>query len=149
MGAFCAQYPNLRLDLTLSDRRVDLIEEGYDVAVRIGQLADSTLISRRLATVRMRLCTAPAYIDRYGSPRHLTELRDHSIWAYRHFVPGDDWPFVGPDGPTNARVRPVVRTNNGDTCVIGALAGHCIVLQPDFLVGTHLRSGRLVALLPA
>ena len=147
-GDFVAAHPDLTLDLTLSDRRVDLVEEGFDLAVRIGQLADSSLISRRLADVRLRLCCAPDYLRIHEEPEHPAQLSEHTVWAYRYFVAGDDWPFRGPDGATTVRIKPAVRTNNGDTCVAGALAGHGIVLQPDFLVASHLRSGRLIELLP-
>lgn len=147
-GEFQAQHRALELDITLSDRVVDVVEEGYDLAIRIGRLSDSTLISRQLATTRMVLCAAPAYLERYGTPKQPAELSGHIIWAYRYFVQGDEWPFEGPDGPVATRIRPVVRTNNGDTCRAGALNGCCIVLQPSFLVGPDLRAGRLVELMP-
>jgi len=147
-GAFSAAHPAVRLDLTLSDRLVDLVEEGFDVAIRIARLPDSTLISRRLADTRMALCAAPAYVERQGAPGTPADLANHVIWAYRYFADGDTWRFDGRDGEVSVRVDPVLRTNNGDTCRAGALAGHCVVLQPTFLVGEDLRAGRLVELLP-
>jgi len=145
---FLAAHPAVRVDLTLSDRLVDVVDEGFDVAIRITRLPDSTLISRRLADTRMVLCAAPAYLERHGAPNTPAELTGHTIWAYRYFADGDTWRFDGPDGEASVRVEPVVRTNNGDTCRAGALNGRCIVLQPTFLVGADLRAGRLVELLP-
>lgn len=147
-GAFRAEHPQVTLDITLSDRVVDLVEEGYDLAIRIARLPDSTLISRRLSTTRTVLCASPDYLARAGTPSHPAELVDHAIWAYRYFAPGDEWPFEGPEGPVSARIRPVGRTNSGDTCRMAALQGHGIVLQPSFLVGTDLEAGRLVEIMP-
>ena len=145
---FLARHPALTLDITLADRTVDLVEEGYDVAVRIARLPDSTLISRHLATTRMVLCASPEYLRQHGSPRHPADLAGHAVWAYRYFVTGDEWTFEGPAGPVSARVRPTVRSNNGDTCRAGALSHRCIVLQPSFLVGPDIRRGTLVELMP-
>jgi len=147
-GEFQAAHPRVTLDITLSDRLVDVVEEGYDVAIRVARLANSTLISRRLSTTRLVLCASPTYLDRAGTPSHPAQLVDHAVWAYSYFAPGDDWPFEGPDGPITARVRPTLRTNNGETCLAGALQHRCIVLQPSFLVGPSLQAGDLVELMP-
>lgn len=147
-GVFQAAHPQVTLDVTLSDRVVDLVEEGYDLAIRIARLPDSTLISRRLSSTRMVLCASPEYLARAGTPTHPAELVDHAIWAYRYFAPGDEWPFDGPDGPVTAGIRPVGRTNSGDTCRLVALQGHGIVLQPGFLVGADVEAGRLIEILP-
>ncbi|MDX1610462.1 MAG: LysR family transcriptional regulator [Halofilum sp. (in: g-proteobacteria)] len=147
-GRFQAAHPRVTLDLTLSDRLVDVVDEGYDLAIRIGRLQSSALVSRRLSSTRLVLCAAPDYVARHGAPTHPAELADHAVWAYSHFAPGDAWPFEGPDGPATARIRPLVRTNSGDTCRVAALQGRCIVLQPTFLVGPDLQSGDLVELMP-
>lgn len=147
-GAFREAHPDVSLDVTLSDRIVDLVEEGFDLAVRIARLPSSNLISRRLSATRMVLCASPDYVERFGAPTHPRELADHPVWAYSYFAGGDEWPFEGPDGPVSARIRPVLRTNSGDTCRIGALQGRCIVLQPSFIVGADLQRGDLVELLP-
>ena len=147
-GGFLEQHPRLQLDITLADRTVDLVEEGYDLAIRIGRLPDSILIARRLATTRMVLCASPEYIQRHGAPEKPADLADHVIWSYSYFALGDEWRFTGPDGAVSVRLRPRLHSNNGDTCRAGALAHHCIVLQPSFLVGEDLRYGRLVELLP-
>ena len=145
---FRARHPRVTLDVTLSDRVVDVVDEGYDLAIRIARLPSSALIGRRLSSTRLVLCASPAYLKRHGTPQHPDELSDHAVWAYSYFAPGDEWPFEGPEGPVHARVRPVVRTNNGDTCRAGALQGECIVLQPSFIVGADLAAGDLVELMP-
>lgn len=147
-GEFITQHPQVELDITLSDRLVDLVEEAYDLAIRIAQLPSSTLISRRLTTAKITLCAAPAYIKKRGAPAHPGELSQHDTIAYSYWSGGDDWYFNGPNGRETVRIRPHLRSNSGETCVALALAGHGIALQPDFLIHDHLTSGRLVALLP-
>lgn len=147
-GDFLEQHPRLQLDVTLSDRTVDLVEEGYDLAIRIGRLPDSVLIGRQLSTTRMVLCASPEYIEHQGAPRKPAELAEHVIWSYSYFSLGDEWRFTGPEGEVSVHLRPVLHSNNGDTCRMGALQHRCIVLQPSFLVGADIRAGRLVELLP-
>ncbi len=147
-GKFLERHPRLQLDITLSDRTVDLVEEGFDLAIRIGRLPDSMLIARRLATTRMVLCASPEYVERHGAPQRPAELADHVVWSYSYFALGDEWRFTGPDGEASVRLRPRLHSNNGDTCRAGALEHRCIVLQPSFLVGADIRAGRLVELLP-
>ncbi|QSX80002.1 LysR family transcriptional regulator [Lysobacter solisilvae] len=145
---FIAAHPKVSLDLTLNDRVVDLVDEGYDVAIRITRLPDSQLVSRRLATTRIVLCASPGYLEQHGTPTHPRELADHQVFAYSYWSGGDDWRFTGPDGEAGVRVRPRIRTNSGDTCRAAALEDQGIILQPDFLVGADLRSGALVQLMP-
>ena len=146
---FLAAHPKVRLDITLNDRVVDLVEEGYDLAVRIGRLGDSNLVSRQLATTRIVLCAAPDYLDRHGAPDHPRELAGHAIFAYAYWSGGEEWKFTGPEGEVGVRVHPRMRSNSGDTCRAAALEGQGIVLQPDFLVGEDLKRGTLVELMPA
>ncbi|MCD0502279.1 LysR family transcriptional regulator [Bordetella petrii] len=146
---FKAQHPRLALDITLSDRVVDLVDEGYDVAVRIAQLTDSSLVSRRFATTRMVLCATRQYLQRHGTPVHPRELSLHTVIAYSYWAGRDEWVFQGPDGGDVAvRVQPMMRANNGDTCVAAALAHLGIILQPSFMIGDQLRDGSLVEVLP-
>jgi len=147
-GAFKAMHPRVSLEVTLADRVIDLVEEGYDLAVRIGQLPGSSLIARKLATTRLVLCASPQYLAHAGTPSHPDELAEHAALAYSYFDRGDHWPFEGPDGPVTVKVRPTMRTNNGDTCRVGALLHQGIVLQPTFLVGPDIEAGRLVEILP-
>lgn len=147
-GEFRERHPKVTLDVTLSDRFVDLVEEGFDLAVRITRQPAATLVSRRLASTRLVLCAAPSYLRRHGRPGHPSELREHTIASYAFLASGDTWHFDGPDGPVEIQTTPSIRTNNGNTCRAIALAGHAVVLQPTFLVGEDLASGRLVELLP-
>ena len=148
-GEFAARHPRVKLDITLADRVVDLIEEGYDLAIRIATLPSSTLISRQLASTRMVLCAAPDYLQQHGTPAHPSELAQHRILAYSYWSTNDVWHFDGPDGHVSVRTQPLLVTNNGDTCRAAALQGHGIVLQPSFIVGNDLVSGALVEVLPA
>src|SRR5690606_29242113 len=131
------------------DRTVDLVEEGYDLAIRIAALSNSTLISRRIASTRIVLCASPGYLAVFGEPHTPADLTSHRIIAYSYSAKGDDWRFEGPDGPVSVITRPAMSSNNGDTCRALALAGQGIAMQPDFLVGPDLADGRLVELLPA
>lgn len=145
---FMQRHPNVTVDITLQDRLTDLVEEGYDLAVRIGRLPASTLISRKLASTRMVLCASPAYLARAGAPEKPADLSQHAIIAYTYFALGDEWPFTGPDGTEHVSVTPCMTANNGDTCLAAALQHKGIILQPTFLVGADLAAGRLVPLLP-
>ncbi len=145
---FRALHPGATLDVTLEDRVVDLVDQGYDLAIRIARLPDSTLVSRRLASTRMVLCAAPAYLRQHGTPRHPRELAAHATLAYTYWSSGDEWQFAGPQGPASVRVQPWMHTNNGDICRAAALAGSGVILQPSFLVAEDLRRKTLVELMP-
>ncbi|HYR26726.1 MAG TPA: LysR family transcriptional regulator [Aquabacterium sp.] len=148
-GRFMAQHPKVTLDVTLSDRVVDLVDEGYDLAIRIAALPSSTLISQRLATTRMVLCASPGYLKAHGVPHHPAELVGHAVLAYTYWSTRDEWHFEGPDGPVSVRTHPCLHTNSGDTCRAAALADQGIILQPSFLVGPDLAAGSLIELMPA
>lgn len=145
---FLAANPMVWLDVTLNDRVVDLIEEGYDVAIRIGNRLDPQLVGRRLATTRMVLCASPQYLQVHGVPDHPRDLSAHRVFAYSYWSTGNDWTFRGPEGEVTVRVSPRIHTNSGDTCRTAALQHQGIILQPDFLVGADLRRGALVELMP-
>ncbi|KAF7597992.1 MAG: LysR family transcriptional regulator [Candidatus Dactylopiibacterium carminicum] len=147
-GRFAAENPQVVLDIVLSDRVVDLVEEGYDLVVRIARLPDSNLVSRVLAYTRMVLCASPDYLARHGTPRQPHELAQHDVISYSYWSSGDVWSFTGPQGEVSVRTRSRIHANNGDTCRAAALAHQGVILQPDFLVHEDLHSGRLVALLP-
>jgi DNA-binding transcriptional LysR family regulator len=148
-AAFLQQHPNVTLDVTLSDRIVDLVDEGYDLAVRIARLPASSLVSRKLSSTRLVLCASPEYLRRHGTPSHPEEIAQHTVFSYTLLASGDTWNFNGPQGPVSIQVKPRMRSNSGDTCCAAALQHQGIVLQPSFMVGEHLRSGVLVEVLPA
>jgi DNA-binding transcriptional LysR family regulator len=145
---FMQRHPQVTLDVSLADRVVDLVEEGFDLAVRIAQLSSSTLVSRQLATTRMVLCASPEYLRRHGEPQRPADLAQHRVLAYSLFHQGDHWAFDGPQGREVVKVNPILRTNSGDTCRAAALAHQGVILQPSFLVGEDLRQGELVEVLP-
>ena len=145
---FMAANPKVTLDITLSDRVVDLVEEGYDLAVRIGSLSSSSLISRKLASTRLVLCATPQYLKLHGRPKHPADIAGHTVLAYNLLATGDHWELEGPQGKVSMQVHPVIRTNSGDTCRAAALKHLGIIMQPSFLVEEDLRSGALVELMP-
>jgi DNA-binding transcriptional LysR family regulator len=137
------------LDITLSDRVVDVIEEGYDVAIRIARMPASTLISRALTVTRMILCASPDYIAERGAPQTPADIAAHDVIAYSYLASGTEWHFTAPDGRTvSTRVSTRILANNGDTCRAAALAHQGIIMQPDFMVFEDIKRGRLVSLLP-
>jgi DNA-binding transcriptional LysR family regulator len=146
---FMAQHPRVTLDVTLADRVVDLVEEGFDLAVRIARLPNSSLVSRPLTSTRLVLCASPAYLRKRGQPTHPSELASHDVLAYSLFSMGDQWEFTGSEGVVSVKVAPRMRTNSGDTCRVAALRNQGIVLQPTFLVGPDLLAGTLVEVMPA
>jgi DNA-binding transcriptional LysR family regulator len=144
---FMGLHPKVTLDVTLSDRMVDLVDEGYDLAVRIARLPSSSLISRKLSSTRMILCASPTYLREHGAPAHPSELASHAVLTYTLLSTGDSWEFEGPQGRVTVNVTPRMRANSGETCCAAALKHQGIVLQPSFLVGAYLKSGALVEVL--
>jgi DNA-binding transcriptional LysR family regulator len=149
VGAFMLRYPEVRVELTLTDRLVNLIEDNVDVAIRIGDLRDSSLIARKLAKCRMMLCAAPSYLKRVGAPKHPRDLRDHSCLAYTYWLAGDEWRFKRKNEEIAVHAGEAsLRCNNGDAVAEAAAEGAGIALQPNFIVGPLIRQGRLIEILP-
>ncbi|MET0184891.1 MAG: substrate binding domain-containing protein, partial [Achromobacter sp.] len=147
-AAFSERHPNVTFDVTLSDRVSDLVEEGYDLAVRITKLESSSLIARKLSSTRVVLCASPEYLARAGTPQHPHELSSHAVIAYSYWAARDEWGFDGPEGRVTVMTHPKLRTNNGDTCRAAALHHQGIILQPTFIVGEDLAAGRLIEICP-
>lgn len=147
MGDFMARYPDLSVTLDLNDRQVDLVDEGYDVAVRIAALPESSLIARRLAPVRRAVCASPAYWRRHGRPAHPRDLGRHDCLIYTNLPTPNDWRFRDGGGSFSIRVGGRLAANNGDALREAALAGLGVCVAPTFIVGGDLRSGRLEAVL--
>lgn len=140
---FMARYPELAIDLQLNDRTVDVVEEGFDMAIRIGELPDSSLIARRLAPMRRAAAAAPAYLDRHGRLAHPRDLEAHECLIYSYLAWGREWRFDGEGGEVRVPVSGRVEINNGDALLAAARRGAGIVMLPTFLVGDDLRAGRL------
>lgn len=147
-AGFMASHPAVSLDVHLTDRVVDLVDEGFDLAFRIARLPDSSLISRKLAATRLVLCAAPEYVRRRGALRQPADLQHQDVIGYTLLSIRDSWEFTGRKGRVTVKVTPRLRTNNGDTCIAAAISGAGIILQPTFQVSDHLASGALVELLP-
>ncbi len=145
---FLALHPEVEIDMTMNDRFVDLVDEGYDMAVRIGRLTDSTLVARKLAPLRRTICGSPAYLAARGIPQTPADLATHECLSYSNMTQSDEWSFVDANGkPLSVEVKGRLRTNNGDALRIAALRGLGLVAQPSFIVGADLQAGTLVGVL--
>src|SRR5208283_816836 len=129
---FAYRYPHVTVELGLNDRLIDLAEEGWDLVVRIGDLADSSLIARRLAPCRTVVCAAPSYLKAHGTPSTVAELAEHNCLGYTlsRRLPVDKWLFGG-DGKVVAAVSGNLRANNGSALRAAAIAGQGIIYQPS------------------
>jgi len=145
---YLAACSGAEIDVTLSDRVVDLVDEGFDVAIRIARLADSSLIARRIAPCRIVACASPAYLRKHGAPLRPADLAGHNCLGYSYAALRNEWRFTGPDGVDSVRVTGRLNANNGDVLRLAALRGEGIVIQPTFLIGDDLASGELVPILP-
>jgi DNA-binding transcriptional LysR family regulator len=146
---FLATYPDVAVDLHLSDELVDLIGAGFDAGLRIAALPDSSLRARRLRAVRRYLVAAPAYLERHGRPSHPRDLLHHACLCYAYLPTPEVWRFVNKAGQ-EAQVRPAgpLRANNADAFAPALLAGLGLAVQPDFIVGEAIAEGRLEAVMP-
>lgn len=149
IARYMEQYPEVYVDLELNDRVVDLVEEGFDLAVRIGQLDDSSLVARQLAVLDVVVCASPLYLKQHGTPAHPLELRQHRCLNYTYARQGNEWLFQRDEEEVRVKVSGMFRANNGDVLRTAALAGHGIILQPSFIIGDDIKAGRLVPLLQA
>jgi DNA-binding transcriptional LysR family regulator len=146
---FLVVYPQVQVDLHLSDAVVDLIGEGFDAALRIGVLADSSLRARRLCPVTRRLVGSPAYFARAGRPSHPSDLAHHACIGYAYLPTPDIWRFSNAAGE-EVSVRPTgpLRANNADVMMPALLAGQGLAVQPDFVIAAELASGALEETMP-
>ena len=144
-----AQYPELEVDVTMSDRFVDLVEEGFDLGVRIGALADSSLIAKRIAPIRRVICASPRYLAAHGTPDVPQDLRAHQCLCNSNQPGGGhEWRFNMPDGKSvTVQVKGRLALNNGDALRVAALNDLGFVDIPTFIVGGDLKAGTLVSVL--
>ncbi|BBT18350.1 transcriptional regulator [Metapseudomonas otitidis] len=143
VNAFMARHPQLRVDIELSNRPLDLVHEGLDLAIRLGRLQDSRLVATRLAPRVMYLCAAPSYLERYGRPHSLSELARHNCLVGS----SDQWTFQQDGKEQSLRVQGNWRCNSGQAVLDAALRGFGLCQLPDYYVLEHLKSGELVSLL--
>ncbi|HEX6137015.1 MAG TPA: LysR family transcriptional regulator [Casimicrobiaceae bacterium] len=149
IAQFQRQHPQLRFDIELSDRAIDIVEEGIDLAIRIGDIGSRALIGRRIGVSRMICCAAPSYLARHPAPRTPADLASHPCLTYEYASVGDVWRFADAAGRTHdVKVSGPVHANNGALLSALAVAGAGINLEPDFIVANDVRAGRLVPLLP-
>ena len=143
INGFIVQYPDIEVTAFLSNQKVDLVEGGYDLAIRIGKLRDSTLMAKKLSHRTNFVCASPSYLDRYGAPQTLAELSSHNCLLGSV----DYWHFKEGDRERNIRVSGRVRYNSGYSLVDAALKGLGMVQLPDYYVQKYLQSGELVSVL--
>jgi DNA-binding transcriptional LysR family regulator len=145
LAEFAQRHPRVTVELGLNDRLIDLVEEGWDLAIRIGNLSNSSLIARRIAPCRIVVCAAPSYLRARGTPRTVASLADHNCLGYTlsQRTPIDRWVFGADVG---VQISGNLRANNGDALRAAAIAGQGIIHQPTFIVADDIREGRLVAL---
>ncbi|HEX7969963.1 MAG TPA: LysR family transcriptional regulator, partial [Stellaceae bacterium] len=148
IAEYVAMYPEVSFDLIMTDHMVDLVEEGFDLALRAGPLPDSTLMTRRLGLGRKILCASPAYLARHGTPKHPADLADHNCITYMNSFLEHRWRFTGLDGEHEIEVAGNLRTNSIEGMRAAALAGLGICLMPAVNMGDDLSAGRLIRFLP-
>ena len=145
---FQSRYPSVTVDLQLSDRKVDIVEEGFDVALRIGQLESSSLIAKKIAPIRVVLCASPDYLNIHGTPKRLEDLEAHRYLHYSYMnidTKGQVFKYLK---AKQLKESSVFRSNNGDVLVEAAIEGAGLVLQPTFIASKALNAGKLVIVLP-
>lgn len=147
-ASFQQQYPQVRIALELSNRVVDMVDEGFDLAIRIGALGEADLIAKPLTQYRMVICASPGYLARHGRPETPQDLSAHHCLSHSVWNSGSGWKLSGWEGPPLVR-EPVFTCNDGNALRAAALAGAGLLLQPEVLVAADLASGALVPVLQA
>ncbi|HEY6641684.1 LysR family transcriptional regulator [Povalibacter sp.] len=148
LQTFLDRYPGVHLELSLDDRQIDLIEEGFDVAIRIANLRDSSLVARKIVPCRQVLCASPAYLKKHGTPERPEDLLEHNCILYSFLSHAREWRLVDEQGETHVvPLKGSLQTNNGLVNRAACVSGAGIVMLPTFYVGEQLRSGELVPLL--
>lgn len=148
--AFQREYPEVQINMNLDDRRVDLVEEGYDLAIRIGELPDSNLVARRLGPCRHVLCASPAYLKEYGIPRTPQDLEGHRTLSFAYHDAPNEWKLLSASNQyVTVPIKNSISMNNSIGLLQALLQGAGIALVPTFIAGTDLQAGRLKKLLPS
>ena len=148
INEFLLEHPQIEFELDFNDRSVDLMQEGFDLAIRIAKLPDSSLIARRLAPVKHVLCASPAYLEKHGTPQMLKELVDHHCLVYSLIRDSEHWIFSSPNGETEKiKISPYLKASSGEFLRSAAVDGLGIVQLPSFIVYKEIEQGALVPIL--
>ena len=147
IGDFLAENPAIRIDIDLNDRQLNLIEENIDLAIRIGELEDSNLIARKLASVHFAICASPDYLKRHGEPQHPSELVDHEVLVYSNVAAGRQWSYSEDGESVSPRVKYRLTANNGEFLAAVACRGNAIVNGPLAFLQRHIDNAELVPIL--
>lgn len=145
---FLANFPEVTIDMNITDRFVDLADEGYDLAVRITENPGQNLVARRLAPVRRAICATPEYFARRGIPQTPADLVDHNCLTYTHANPQGRWDFLGPDGEISIASSGNLRLNDDEALSQAVLGGLGVAILPTFIIGKEIRAGKLRSVLP-
>jgi DNA-binding transcriptional LysR family regulator len=146
---FMRRYPDLKLDIDLSDRVVDLAYDGIDVAVRISQSLTSQVVARKIKPIEMILCASPDYLARKGIPKTPEDITEHETLSYSYLSTGENWRFVDKNQTeVTVRVQSKIHASNGDLLTTLGVFGNGIIIQPSFIVAEHIANGSLTQLLP-
>ncbi|MEX2524005.1 MAG: LysR family transcriptional regulator [Gammaproteobacteria bacterium] len=149
MAEYRCLHPDVSFDLQLTERSPDIVEEGLDMAVRVGGLEDSSLVARKLAEVRSVVCASPAYLQTHGVPRQPSDLRRHNCLVYTPRAPVYEWQFSDNGEAFTVSVNGNVRSNVGDALRVAAIEGVGLAQLPTYIVGLDIEAGRLTAVLEA
>jgi DNA-binding transcriptional LysR family regulator len=144
---FMEKYPELRIQLVLSDQQIDPVQEGFDVTLRIADLSSSNMIARKIAPAHRAICASPSYLAEHGTPQHPNDLRDHLCLTYGHLATGNQWKLTGPDGDHWIAIPWTLCTNNAEVLRDAAVKGRGIALLPTFIAGADFQQGRLATIL--
>lgn len=140
---YIKRYPNVKISLSLADRFIDVVSEGFDVGIRIAKLEDSSLIARKIAPCKQVLCASPEYLNKKGTPKVPIDLALHPCLVYSNDLKPDTWILHGPDGIESIKVSGPVCADNGDILKEAAVAGLGVTLLPTFIVGAEIKAGSL------
>ena len=140
-------HPDVSVNLSMTECMVDMVGEGFDLAVRDSSVSDLSLIARRLATYRFAVCAAPSYLERRGTPMRPADLLEHNCLRWSHSAWGDEWRFVGPDGEQSVAPTGNLQSNSANALRLAAVHGQGMIMSPMFLVADDIKAGRLVSIL--
>lgn len=146
-ATFLQAWPDVRVELDLTNRRVDLVEEGVDLAIRIGEIHHEDLVAKHLCAYRMVICAAPDYLARYGTPQTPADLRDHLCLSHTVWTARNEWRLPGVEGEVRWKRDAILRCNDGYGLRMAARAGAGLLLQPEVLVAEELENGKLIRVL--